>query len=438
MGKVIQIPFVDSAGNFIKSVTGPDVDNTDPLNPVINRPPTELNGRIVVNQDNVSTTLGGTIDSTKEYFIDGVINCTGVSIEVPPTGLYLKGYNFDTSKLFCSDDSYVMFTSPPGGSGNFLGTDYAIEVTGVGSKAYELVAQTGFEAFEFDFINYNNCTSLGSIEGYRQGLESGTGRFGGTPSLELIGTWLGGYRITTSIVRSLADGSYSLFKAGLGFVMNSRFKTDINCDLPASASFLDFSPSNFNGSSLLQVNGAIFTRNGVTDAMDANIFPNITNANLESLFRNSVGVKNTYAGGRIECTAETVTTITTAGVFETVLGTFAASDLQHFDNPSGSQLRNLGNNPVEYKAQGEFVVKGNSNNVLELRLTKFNGSTNETVGSIVRSVNSLQGGRDVAFFNFLFNFELTENQYVFWEIANNSNTANVTLETGSIYQISER
>ena len=40
----------------------------------------------------------GTIDSTKEYFIDGIVDMTGVSIEVPAGGINLSGYNFD---LWC-------------------------------------------------------------------------------------------------------------------------------------------------------------------------------------------------------------------------------------------------------------------------------------------------------------------------------------------------
>ena len=85
----------------------------------------------------------------------------------------------------------------------YLGADYLIDVNGANSRVYNLSSLTGFEAFEFTRVNYNNCTSLGIIDSYRQGLEDGTGRFEGSPSLELAGLWVGGYRITTSIVRSL-------------------------------------------------------------------------------------------------------------------------------------------------------------------------------------------------------------------------------------------
>ena len=40
-----------------------------------------------------------------------------------------------------------MFTSPIGGSGNVLGQDYAVEVTGSNSQVYDLVSATGNDAF---------------------------------------------------------------------------------------------------------------------------------------------------------------------------------------------------------------------------------------------------------------------------------------------------
>ena len=155
---------------------------------------------VIVKQ---ASDLSGILDSTKDYFIDGIIDMGSQSISVPATGLNLTGYNFDISQLVSTASGYTMFVSPVGGSGNVLGKDYGIDVSGSSSQVYDLTDATGFNAFEFARINYNNCTSLGTINGYRQGLESGTGRFGGSPELTLAGTWLGGFFIDTSIVRIL-------------------------------------------------------------------------------------------------------------------------------------------------------------------------------------------------------------------------------------------
>ena len=238
-----------------------------------------LQNRIVVTQDNVATTLGGTIDSTKQYFLDGIIDMGTTQITVPPTGMTIIGLSFDISGLISSENSYTMFVSESIaiGSGNLLGADYFVSVTGAGSKVYELYDATGFNAFEFQRINYNDCTSLGDIYDYRQGLESGTGRFGGSPSLTLHGIWLGGFRITTSIVRGLSSAmTEPLFKAGTLFQMNSRFLTDINCDLPALAPFCDFIPADFPNESTVQFKGVIMTRDGVSNSGDTNITPNLS------------------------------------------------------------------------------------------------------------------------------------------------------------------
>lgn len=401
---------------------------------------TTLAERVIVTQDNVSTTLGGTIDSTKEYFIDGEINFSGVSIEVPATGIFISGYNLDLSKMDCADNSYTMFTSPVGGSGNVFIKDLTITVSGTSSKVFDLTDATGFDAAEFVRVNWNDCTSIGELNGYRQGLESGTGRFGGTPELTLSGTWLGGYFIDTSIVRSLTDGSYSLFKAGAGFSMASRFRTNQNIDLPASASFFDFSPSNFINPSTVQVVDAIVSRNGVFDSTDSNITPNINQSDLVCAWSGNIGIQNTFEGGRLTVTSENLTNIGAGSTWYTLNAIWTASNLEHFDSPSAGQLRHLGNSPREYKCIINFVIESQANNDLGIRLRKYDDSAASFVDFVERrrQVNSLVGGRDVAIFNFSFNVSLDQNDYVYFQVRNNSGNQNLTLELNSDWILEER
>ena len=385
--------------------------------------------------------LAGTLDSSKQYFIDGIIDMGSQSIEIPATGLTITGYSFDLSKLTSSSPNYAMFTSPSGGSGNLIGKDYAIEVTGVGSVVYDLTSATGFDAFEFARINYNDCTSLGEINGYRQGLEVGTGRFGGKPELTLSGAWLGGFFIDTSIVRSLDDGAYSLFKAGSGFSMASRFRSNMNIDLPASASFFDFNTSQFVNPSTVEIDGVIITRSGVFDATDTNLTPNMTAGDLSSKWSNNNGMPNTFEGGSIGVSTETTTTISAASTFVALLaGSWSTQGLQHFDSPSAGQLRHLGNTPREYKIIASFVIDSTANDVLALRVMNFDNSTS-TANVILtqqRQVNSFVGGRDVAFFEININTALDQNDYIYLEVANNTSTSNVTAEIDSYYIVEQR
>lgn len=399
---------------------------------------TGLTGRINVTS---ATQLSGALDSTKEYFIDGVIDMGSQSIEVPAGGLYLSGYNFDTSKLVSSATGYTMFTSPVGGSGNIIGKDYAIEVTGATSQVYNLTSATGFNAFEFSRINYNNCESLGEISGYRQGFESGTGRFGGKPQLTLSGTWVGGYFIDASIVRGLADGAYSLFKAGTAFSMASRFRSNMNLDLPASASYFDFSPSNFPNPSTVQLDGGIVTRLGAFNAEDSNYTPNMQSGDLSAKWKGNNGMKNTFEGGAVGVTVSADTVIGSIGGFvELAANTWTSSDLQHFDNPLNGRLRHLGNTPLEYKVVASFSLSSTANNELTLRVVKWDDSAGSPVVVLnqSRQVNNFVGGRDVAFFNMDINTTLNTNDFIYLEVANNTATNNITAEVDSYMVVEER
>lgn len=388
--------------------------------------------------------LSGTLSSSVIYELDGIIDFTGtgLNITVPAGGLSIRGQSFDISGLVCSDDNYTLFESELGGSGNVLGMEYYVEVTGTNSQVYDLTDATGFNAFEFDKINYNNCTSLGEINGYRQGLEIGTGRFGSTPKLTLSGTWVGGYRITTSIVRGLdAAMNAPLFAAGSGFSMAGRFLTDINADLGATASLFDFAPSQFPNPSTVQVNGALLQRNGVFDPDDSTIIPNMSGADICALFQDCVGVDNTHVGGRLTVTVETATTISTAGTYVDLAGTFTASDLQHFDSPANGQLRNIGNTPREFVASLSVNIAGGQGDEIGLKLVKWDNSASAFVDievPQVQTINNFIITTDKANFVNIVPFELDQNDYIKFQVANLSDTTNVTAENGSYIFVSER
>lgn len=401
-----------------------------------------LESQIIVTQANFLTTIGsGSIDSTKEYFLDGIIDMGSTSIEIPLNGMNIKGYDFNLSGLTSTALDYTMFTSPIGGSGDVLWVDFHIDVSGVGSQVLDIVGLTGFEAFEIARINFNNCSSLGEIDTYRQGLETGTGRFGGSPSLTLHGTWVGGFRITTSIVRSMSDTTTEpLFKAGTAFVMNSRFLTDINCDLGTLQPFADFAPANFTNPSTLQFKGAIISRDGAFDSSDTNILPNISREDLASDFDNNIGVDNTFVGGRAFVSSESVTTVSSQGAYYTLNANWDSNNLQHFDSPAGGQLRHLGNNPREFKVTVNFNIESTATNEIGIRLKKWDNSAGSfsEFAERAREINSFVGGRDVGFYNFSFNVTLDQNDYIFFQVRNNTSADNLTLELSSDFSIEQR
>ena len=402
----------------------------------------KLENRVVVKS---ASDLAGTLDSTKQYFLDGVIDMGSQVITVPVGGLNLKGYDFNISGLSSSEDNYTMFESESIaiGSGDLLGVDYFISVSGAGSKVYDLYAATGAEAFEFARINYNNCTSLGDLYDYRQGLEIGTGRFGGSPSLTLNGLWAGGYRVTTSIVRGLAGTmTEPLFKEGTLFQMNSRFLTDINCDLPTLAPFFDFNPVNFPNPGTIQLKGCEITRDGIYNAEDTNLTPNITSADVACYWKQNNGISNTFVGGTSSVTSEELTIIAAGSTYYVLEGIFLGTGLQHFTASADGKLTHNGNSPREFEITSSLAVEGTSNNELEVRFRKWDDSASSFINldytAQARQVNSFVGGRDVAFFNINTGVTLDQDDYIQMQVRNNSGNNNVTLEAQSFFRLQER
>ena len=380
--------------------------------------------------------LSGTLDSTITYFIDGIIDMGSQTIEVPASGLSLSGATFDVSQLISSAGAYTMFTSPVGGSGNLVLKDLAVSTSGAGSSVFGLTDTNGLSAIEIKVVNFNDCTSLGYLDGYRQGLESGTGRFGGTPELEFRNTWIGGYRTETTIARAMNNFT-SLFKAGAGFTFDGRVILGMNCDLPTSGAFCDFAPANINNDESLQIANARITRNGVLNSSDTTKHPNIDHTNVKSLWSNNTGMPNTTKYIKSSITAEVTTTISVVDTYYPLLGTFNVDTSSHLSMPSNGEFELLSGNG-SYQIVGDFVIEGGANDVLDMRVTKSTdgGITYpEEITHISRQVNSLVGGRDVAFFPLNLIATLKEGDRVRLEIENKSGTANVTAEIDSYFII---
>jgi len=404
-----------------------------------------LENRVVVNQSNFLTTICGTIDSTKEYFLDGIIDIGSNSITVPTTGIEIKGYSFDNSGLISSEDNFTMLVSESIaiGSGNVLGFDFYMSVTGANSKIHELYDATGFNAVEYQRVNYIDCTSLGDLYDYRQGLESGTGRFGGSPSLTLHGLWLGGFRITTSITRNMSDTTTEpLFKTGGLFQMNSRFLTDMNCELGSLQPFTDFSPSNFPNPGTVQFRGVEMTRDGVYNADDSNLTPNLDRGDLPCYWKQNNGLPNTFVGGTTSVVSEETTVVSAGSTWYTMEGIFAGTGLQHFSDSADGKLTHLGNSPREFEVTGSLTLDSNPGNVLRTRFRRWDDSASAFVDldytQQVRQVNSQVGPRDVAFFTIVVGVVLDQNDYLQLQVRNDNGNNDIICETGSYFRIQER
>ena len=383
--------------------------------------------------------LTGVIDSTKQYFLDGIIDMSGLgTITVPADGISLIGDDFDISQLISSTPNHIMFT----GTGSVKARDIGLSVTGSSSSIYSLVGGSGDEFLELTRVNYNDCVSLGEISGFRQGLELETGRFGGNPSLTMSGNW-DGYRISTSLIRALDDAvSTPLFKKGTALVISARFESDVNCDLGALAAFSDFQDSNFLLSSGFRIINALFRRNGVIDSDDSTINTGVDADFLSASWTGNNGIHNTFEGGRLDISASSATALSgeSIGVFLDISGTYLASDLQHFDSPSNGQIRHLGIDPREYSIFADITIDGTAGDLLTLKVVKWDHSASGfiDIASQTREVFNFTGGNDSAFFIIKNTAVLDQNDYLKLQIANTTAARDVTAQVGDYFIIETR
>lgn len=379
------------------------------------------------------------IDSSKVYKIDGVIDFTGtgLNIVVPSSGFTYRGLGSGVSKLKCDDSNYTLFTSPVGGSGNILGNDCSLSTSGLNSKVYSLVDSTGFNAVELVGINYDDCTSLGSLDGYRQGLEVNTGRFGGKPELELRGTWLGGFRQSTSIINNIEDVT-AIFKAGTGFNFSGRFQTDVLANMPTLGALIDFSDSNVVNDESLIINGARVTRGGIADSGDTTLYPNIDHKSVKSNWSNNTGMPNTKKYIKSYCSAEIATTVSDIETYYPLLGTMVVEKATQLSMPVNGQYELLTGDGL-FNILGTIQIKGNSGELIDLRVTLSddNFSTVTEVNHIQLEISNLTGSNDFATFSVNFIQELRKGDRLRLEVENKTSATNVTMGSSSFLIISK-
>ena len=403
--------------------------------PIVNNYP---NSKTAVNVDS-PLKLKPPLQSDKVYIIDGVVDLTGsgISIVVPPEGLSIQGFGFNASKLICGDDDYSLITSPVEGSGDLVIQDISLSASGTNSEVYDITDSDGNHAIEITGVNYIDCTSLGSFTDYRQVLETGTGRLGGTPELTLNGS-MNGYRIDTSIAFNMSNFS-ALFKSGVGHSFSGRFITDINCSLPALGALADFSESAFINDETMVVQGALIARQGVIDPEDTLIFPNINETSVKANWKSNTGIKNTKKYIKATSTAEVETVISAINTYYPLQGTVTVDRDTHFQMSTNGEFELL-TGSSDYFVNGDITISGTANDVIDLRVTKSTdgGVTYPTeVNHISRVINNLSGARDVAFFPINFIAELNKGDRLRIEIENKSGTGNVTMEIDSFFIISE-
>lgn len=224
------------------------------------------------------------------YIIDGTLTLlTGEYIQVPAGGLTIAGYGFDVSQINKNVAGQSIFTSPVGNSGNFVSRDMQY-MSGLGS-VFNITDSDGSHAIELNDVNFQSCSSLGIIKGYRQFTGTTCGFYSCKDGFQLSGNWTG-FKLTNSNVLNFNTGTF--IKKDTNTLFSNRLYLDLNLSFQTGAKLSDFSESNFSSDELFQINNTLLKVNNIIDDVNTtSVLPNITANNPKSRWTNSLGLKLT-------------------------------------------------------------------------------------------------------------------------------------------------
>ncbi len=184
------------------------------------------------------------------------------------------------------------------------------------------------------------------------------------------------------------------------------------------------------------------TRDGVYNADDSNLTPNMAKGDLCSYWKQNNGLPNTYVGGTNSVTSEELTTVSAGSTWYTLEGIFLGTGLEHFTASADGKLTHDGNSPREFEITASLILDSTPNNELSVRFNKWDNSASAFVPLDytvqTRQVNSLVGGRDVAFFTIIVGGILDAGDYLQLQGRNNNGNNDIVVENGSYFRIQER
>ena len=392
--------------------------------------------KIVYTADDFDTPVRGDVT----YFIDGTVVLGSKKLIVGPDGLSIDGLGFGRSYLISSESSYSMIESDVGGSGDIELRGTSFIASGTSSEVFNINDHDGNSAIDILGCNFISCTSLGSIDGYRQFFADIIAAFSCADGLEFIGSWAGGAKLTNALVRG-AGTNFTMFKAGLGLTFSSRFFTDLNIDLPAgtTSSISDFAPSNFTKSNQFQMNAAQVTRAGSIDVEDAFYFPNISHSDIESLWRSNAGIKNTKVGGIWSTTSETATTVSSSATYYKLAGTTTYRNLIHISNTTDNAFVFDSEAQSQIDVFASLEITGTANDEISVKIRVWDDSASAYVdyAEITKPIINYPSATDRNVFTLLDEVVLDVDDRVELWVANNTAPRNVTMTNGSLCRIRE-
>lgn len=245
--------------------------------------------RQLVLVDEKEEIINKVLDSTKTYIINGIIPLVaGDFILEPAGGLTIGGYGFNTSGFTKNTAGESIIKSAVGGSGDLTLKDMFFQ-SGAGS-VFDLTDSDGSHAIEMNDVNFNGCSSLGVINGYRQFTGLTVGIYGCSDGLQIKGLW-NGFVMSKLHVRSFSSSGI-LFKKDTDTSFSNRFSLGVNLSCSLGTKILDFDNTIFTKDKTLQLDDCTIEVDGViSTANTASLIPNITANDPKCKWTNSEGIQ---------------------------------------------------------------------------------------------------------------------------------------------------
>ena len=375
-------------------------------------------------------------DPTKfSYLLDAEEFIITKPIVVPGTGVnggltfFGLGNNFTQLKTVTPNIS--MFE----GGGNLFLNDMIVTCQGTNSRVFGMVSSTNFEAVEMINVNFQNCESLGYLDGFRQGLLINGFMINDKQGLEFRGTWSDGMRISDSrFIFTPTTGSY-MFKSAIGHTFGSRFVTNANSTIGTGSIGFDFTPANFVNDASFQLNEAQFNGGGT-------YVNGITRQSIKSKWSNSVGIQDTYEGGVLRNTTDTTTTVTTQGVYYEMNVVNSVVEQTWFQSNSSTAFHFQYLSSLLLNIRIDLVVslQSGNNNEIEIEIRKYNAANTAftAIDTIKMTSNGGALGTRVEPATLPAFTTMNQNERIRVFVRNNTSTTNILVETSSKLIISKR
>lgn len=287
--------------------------------------------KVVIDQVAVDEGIFDTeLRSDTVYYIDGTITIpSGTNIIFNNSKNFIVGAGSLMSGIVHATDSTTLFSSSS--CGHVYLSNIFISVTGTSSQVFNLTDSDGSHFFQQRELLYTNCTSLGTISGFLQGIEFCTIRDGGTPTLTFTGTWGLGYCINDSLTRNLTNSTFSIYTCASGQSFGSRFTGNPTMILPSQVTAFTVAASNFEDGQF-QLRGANFQGSGTVIA-DTDFY-----RSTKSLLGSNFGLASTVVGGTWQVSTEATTSMSSSGTAYKLAGTTTDYDFTWFELTSNNTI----------------------------------------------------------------------------------------------------